>query len=182
MIPFKKLNFKHQLSFNSCYQKELIVRYGDEQNGIFNGIEYWTIQSNYYYDQVRKILPVVDQNFTLYWMNITAKTITAHTDSGQKAVINFYLNTNNCTTQFFSIDHSTVQSTIKWQQQKGGQVFTSGIIPSYKFVADIGDIYILDVATPHAVFCDSCQMPRSALCFGTNLYTFAELCEVLNDY
>jgi len=182
MVPFKKLNFKHQLSFDNSFIKELKIRYGDEKNNLFYGIEYWLLNNNYYFDQVKKKLPIIDKNFTLYFMNITSKTILPHTDSGQKTVINFYFNTNNCITQFYSINPFAVQSSVKWQQRNDGQVFTSGITPSYEFTAQLGDVYILDVSTPHSVVCDTCYPPRSALCFGTNLYTFTELCEIINEY
>jgi hypothetical protein len=90
------------------------------------------------------------QHFTITLMKVNIE-VPPHTDSGIKSTINFYVETGECTTQFYEFLEQKVET-----KQVSGQ--TDGFIYDEKdlketnsFVAEPGTAWLLDVSVPHSV-------------------------------
>ena len=119
------------------------------------------------------------KDFYLSVMRIDAD-IPAHTDSGIKTVINFYLKTDNCITQFFNIKSD---SPHKWQvaNQTDGYIYDEAdLIRCGCFIANPMDIWVLDVSQPHSVTAIKEIKERLAVNLSTNL-PYADVCKMLHE-
>jgi hypothetical protein len=116
--------------------------------------------------------------FSLSVMEILGE-VPPHTDSDVKTVVNFYLESGDYKTIFFSGKTASYQV----KNQTDGEVFErDGLVEIGYFVAKNGDAYCLDVDSIHAV--DALHEDagnRTAICLSTENYNFEQVCNMLCD-
>ena len=166
---FEKLNIKIDTPSYEVGKKEL--EYGIDINNKFNGLWYSDLKVNEHIDLIPE---KYKSDFYLLFLEANS-FILPHSDSGPTAVINFYIETNNCATQFYKIKDGAEPYQI--DNQTNGCVYDlEDLIETESFIAQPGDIYILDVSKVHSVIpLDNNEIDRKAICFSTNSLNFDEV-------
>ena len=115
-----------------------------------------------------------ESDFYLHFLEANSY-ILPHSDSGPTAVINLYVETNNCVTQFYEIKDNAQPYQIG--NQTDGYVYNlDDLIEMESFIAQPGDVYILNVNKVHSVIpFDNREINRKAICFSTSLLSFNEV-------
>jgi hypothetical protein len=157
-------------------------QYGYDTPLGFFGIKYCYIDINNP-EKLINIFPEKQQkDCTLSVMDINYN-IPPHTDSGISAIINFYIKSDNCVTQFYKIKNQNYNS-MQIQNQTDGIIFdTNDLEETVSFIAKDNEAYLLDVSQPHAVFsADERQMvQRKAITLQIIGVEFEEAKEMLME-
>ena len=115
----------------------------------------------------------IRHKFTILEMKVV-DNVPPHTDSRITCTINFYIITGNFETKFYFLKNHNVNT---WQTpgQSNGVIYSKNdLIFTESFVAQDGDVYMLDVTKPHSV--ESAEpTDRYALCLQTSFYSFEEV-------
>lgn len=157
------------------------VLYGKKFKNDFEGLLYHNTEMNnkkYFY----QILPEkYRKDFFISHMHIKLhdkKEIPPHTDSGVKSCINFYINTNNEETQFFSIINNG--DTTQITNQTDGYIFNRKMLmlEDY-FIAQNNEVYLLDVSKPHAIVSKEMHINRNAITLQSTNYFFKDVYNML---
>ncbi len=166
---FKKLNL--EVDIPSYKIGERAVEYGININDKFTGLWYSDLKIK---DKINIIPQEYESNFYLHFLEANSY-ILPHSDSGPTAVINFYIETNNCVTQFYEIKKGAQPYQI--DNQTDGYVYNlEDLIETESFIAQPGDTYILNVNKVHSVIpSDDTEINRKAICFSTNSLSFNEV-------
>ena len=166
---FEKLNIEIDTPSYEIGEKEL--EYGVNIDNEFNGLWYSNLKIN---EQINLIPEKHKSDFYLLFLEANS-FILPHSDSGPTAVINFYIETNNCATQFYEIKDGAEPYQI--DNQTNGCVYDlEDLIEAESFIAQPGDLYILDVSKVHSVIpLDNNKINRKAICFSTNSLNFDEV-------
>jgi len=166
---FEKLNIKIDTPSYEVGKKEL--EYGININNKFSGLWYSDLKVN---DQIDLIPEKYKSDFYLLFLEANS-FILPHSDSGPTAVINFYIETNNCATQFYEVKDNAKAYQI--ENQTDGCVYDlDDLIETESFIAQPGDVYILDVSKVHSVIpLDNNEINRKAICFSTSSLNFDEV-------
>lgn len=175
---FQKLKYKFDSQNLNLLDSHM--KFGEEVDGKFRGIEYFNIgltNTKQYWSVIPK---EYHNKFALLLMKIN-RSIPAHTDSGIKCTINFYMNTENCITTFYSLNDENEKYQIK--NQTDGYIFDeTNLTEVGSFKAANGEVWILDVTIPHSVYPETeTPMERTAVTLATNDYTYDEVCEMLRE-
>jgi len=171
---FHKLKYKFDPKpFNTLESR---IRFGEQVDGQFKGIEYFNID----HSDTNSLFQVVPnqyrQNFCLTLMKINT-IIPPHTDTGILVTINFYLETSNCITQFYKFKGEPKKYQI--ENQKEGFIFDENDLEkSGSFIAEQNDAWVLDVSQPHSV---SGGNNRIAFSLATNTYNYDDVCNMLYE-
>tara|TARA_R100000353_G_scaffold24732_2_gene21272 strand:+ start:114 stop:635 length:522 start_codon:yes stop_codon:yes gene_type:complete len=171
-VYFKKLDLKLDIPSYEVGKREL--EYGFDIDNKFNGLWY----SNLKIDNEIDFIPErYKSDFYLQFLEANSY-ILPHSDSGVNTVINFYVETNNCVTQFYEIKDNAKPYQI--DNQTDGHVYNlDDLVETDFFIAEPGDIYILDVSKVHSVIpLGDEQINRKAICFSTDKLNFTELVKV----
>ena len=166
---FEKLNIKIDTPSYEVGKKQL--EYGINIDDKFNGLWYSDLKVN---DQIDLIPEKYKSDFYLSFLEANS-FILPHSDSGPTAVINFYIETNNCATQFYEIKDNAKPYQI--ENQTDGCIYNlDDLVETGSFIAQPGDVYILDVSKVHSVIpLDNNEINRKAICFSTNSLNFNEV-------
>ena len=184
--------------------KKMIVAYGgiNPLNGLYDiGYDDVDLPDNMR-EYVLNVIPKEFQNkFKIRLMRIN-HYIGPHIDHGDRTTINFYINTDNCKTQFYDfvaenkpkLNYSvwidgkeTTVDTINPKIYSGGNIDPTCLIKTDSFVAKDNEAYCLDISKPHSVIPldyvtleETSKVRRLALMLGTTLpYTL--VCEFLRQ-
>jgi hypothetical protein len=174
---FKKL--KNTFTFSDYQTLENQVRYGKVRDDSFYGISYdaVTIGPNI---KLFEVIPKQYRNkFVLLSMKINCD-VRPHTDSGILATINFYVESQDAITKFYSIK-SNNPTTSKIENQTNGALFELTDLAEHdNFIAKDGEAFILDVTNPHSVTCTKYGI-RKALVLQTKEFSYDEVCKMLAE-
>lgn len=138
------------------------------------GILYYRLDASN--DHLFQFLPEkIRPYFYLTFMRINIKYVRPHTDSNIKVTINFYLDSNNCKTTFYSFNKDGVIGN-KLPSQTNGRTYLIGdLFPEKSFIAKDNDVWILDVTKPHSVVAlDSNIKDRSAFCLQSEVVSYED--------
>ena len=114
------------------------------------GIGYYEIDLLEKYKLMSIIPKQYHDNFSITLMNVNTE-IPPHTDSGIKSTINFYIQTDDCLTQFYKLN-TNQPKTIQVENQSDGVVYDEkDLIPTNAFMAKPNEAWLLDVTVPHSV-------------------------------
>jgi len=151
----------------------------DKQVDYGNVISYFNVELPKL-DEVLGVIPEKYRNaFSMSVMKINAG-VPAHTDSGIKTTINFYVKTPPCKTVFYKTP--TKPTTYQILNQTNGVLFDEkDLEEADSFVAQEGEVWCLDVTKPHAVQPLEDLEERVAVTLATDTYYFQEVCSMLND-
>lgn len=156
------------------------IKFGVNVNGEFKGIHYLFAES----DDFVKVLDLIPEHarhqFCISVMEINTM-IPPHTDSGIKAAINVYLQTEDCVTQFYDIASETA-NTYQLTTQTNGVIYEEAdLVKSASFIAKPGEIWVLDVTKPHSVKPQGDIKKRVAVTLATDAYDFDQVCDLLKE-
>ena len=145
---FRKLNEKFVIDHYSKTGKK--IEYGLDSPIGFMGIKYSYINTTNDEDLLQVIPKGYRSQCTFSLMELNYQ-IPPHTDSDIEAIINFYITTDDCITQFYyPPDDSVPRQQI--DNQTDGAIFHEGYLKkAVRFMAKPGDAYLLDVSKPHSV-------------------------------
>ena len=166
---FKKLAL--EIDIPSYEIGERIIEYGMDVDNKFNGLWYSDLKINMHINAVPK-----KHQLDFYPLFLEANSyILPHFDSGANAVINFYIETDNCKTQFYEIKNNAKPYQIK--NQTNGCIYNlDDLIETESFIAQPRDVYILNVSKVHSVIpLNNTEINRKAICFSTDSLTFDEV-------
>ena len=150
-----------------------LIQFGETIDGTFHGIAYHRATVNHG-NALYHYFPSVLFNFLEQTLMTINREVPPHIDNEITWVINVYLETNNCLTQFYELPDNP--STFQIRNQTNGCIFNNeGLIPADSFVANVGDIYILDVSKPHAVLpLEPGPIHRSAICYQSRALLYEQ--------
>lgn len=173
MESFQKLKRSH---FPNRYDiLNSRIKFGETIDNEFKGIEYFNISFDT--KNVLKIIPVrYQEDFCITLMKINTE-VPPHTDTGIKATINLYYNTNNCVTTFYKFKDLARKYQI--DNQTNGYIYLEDDLEQTgSFQAKNYESWILDVSQPHSV---KGGTNRIALSLATNTYSYEQVCDMLNE-
>lgn len=126
------------------------ISFGHDIDGKFKGIEYLHVDCPEQ-DSIWSVIPQrYRQNFYMTVMRINM-SIPPHTDSGINTTINFYIKTDNCTTQYYKFK-TDKPCTEQVDNQTDGFIFREADLDKTEsFTAQPNEIWLLDVSQPHGV-------------------------------
>lgn len=107
-------------------------------------------------------------------------SIGPHIDNGIKVSINFYITPANYVTQFYEVVEDTpVYST----GSNGGKVYSAkNLRQTEDFIAQKGDIWLLNVAKPHSVeSLNETLGRRVAVVVQTSRFSYDEVADMLRE-
>lgn len=187
---FTKLNKKFDHSYYKVTTRHIDFLMPSYSTGELRGT---------YYDNIElidkeKYLQIFPKK---YWGDFMVTLLTIdtfippHTDSNVTASINFYIETHNCHTIFFSPKENTVEGYKGTDTQTNGKLYKlDDLIQIGDFLAEPGDCYVFDPNIIHAVgpkkLSDtiiklSPTKSRKAISLVTNLYSYEEVLEMCRE-
>jgi hypothetical protein len=171
---FLKLNENFQADDFSI--STLKVSYGSKEKGL----QYFNVDN-----KLHNLFNIIKEPFRnlfhLTFLEINAGVIPPHTDNNIKVSINFYIETNNCETTFYSLKDKNCQG-IKSANQTNGRFYSlNDLNKEESFIAKNNDVYILNVTKPHGVISlENTGKNRTALCLQSPFLSFEKTLTVLN--
>lgn len=108
------------------------------------------------------------QYFTITLMKVNIE-VPPHTDSGIKSTINFYIETGDCTTQFYKFINDKAETKQVEGQSDGFIYDEKDLEKTNSFVAEPGTAWLLDVSIPHSVKPGNNFKERLALAMSSTL-------------
>lgn len=181
---FKKL--KNNIDVGEYTILEQQMNYGYMVDGKFEGLWYALIGGPAT-ELMKTVIPVrYRKNF--YCSSMKANTeIPPHTDNEIRTTINFYIDPQNCVTQFYKFkSENTPKYTIPSQMYKyvlrGGHRFEkSDLEETVSFVAQPNEVYVLDVMQPHGVRPLGEFKQRTSVALFTPMYDYDLVCKMLAE-
>ena len=118
--------------------------------------------------------------FSLSLMKVSGQ-VPPHVDSGSKSVVNFYIKTDNCTTQFYKKDSSAVVLEFSGHgQEKGALYDVTKLEATESFVATPTEAWLLNVNEPHAVWNNKEKIDRVAISLSSDI-PYADVKKMLEE-
>jgi len=176
---FRKLNEKFVIDHYNKDGKK--IEYGIDTPIGFMGIQYSYMHTT----SDEELLQVVPKEYrsqcTFSLMELNYQ-IPPHTDSDIEAIINFYIKTDDCITQFYYPPDDNVPRQ-QIGNQTDGTIFHEGYLQkSVRFMAQPGDAYLLDVSKPHSVGpTNSGMTDRKCVCLQILHKSFDEAVKMLQS-
>jgi hypothetical protein len=182
MKPYIKL--KNKFVIGEFSVQELKISYGIKVDDIFRGISYSGVKLENK-NTVNTIFNIIPERFRKYfYMNIMeiSTQVPAHTDSDISCTINFYMKTGSALTQFYTIkNENAIRKQVK--NQTNGYMFDiEDLEPTYSFIAESNQAYLLDGSKPHSVLSsETSNLDRSAIVLQTDRFTFDDVSQMLKE-
>jgi len=171
---YRKLN----CSFDIKEYQTLDMRSCFMENG--QGIKYSEVVLPQFSDIMNIIPERYQKDFCLLLMDVNSK-IPPHTDSGIQTVINIYIRTDNCVTQFYKLDNNKPKTYQVENQTDGFLYNVEDLIPIGGFIALPTESWILDVRKIHSVEPMKEFKRRTSISLSTDKYDFTQVCEMLKE-
>lgn len=181
-------NGNQSSSFIRCKNKFVVpdyeplnlqISYGVEIDNEFRGIQYFNLNGNLH-PQIYSLIPEkYRKDFFMSLMRVN-HTIPPHTDSGINSTINFYIQTENCITQFYEFKSSETKSYQVNNQTNGFIYDENDLVKTFSFIAEVGEIWALDVTQPHSVTPNGNIKERLAITLGSQ-YNHQDVCNMLSE-
>jgi len=142
-----------------------------------NKIQYFNVASQYV-DSFINSLGEYKKYFYSSFVDI-ATDVPPHTDIVDKVNINFYIETNNYTTTFYR-GNSNI-SKLTYADHGDGYVYDiNDLEPIDFFVAEPGDVYVLNGKTIHGVSSNT-RLPRKFIQVSTSELDYEQVLEILSS-
>jgi hypothetical protein len=175
---FQKLNKQFKITGYKSLTEQ--VTFGNMVDGKFKGIKYLNVDCQDY-KSVIEYIPVRYRNmFCVSLMEINTE-IPPHTDC-DLVTINFYVETDNCVTEFFTFKNSDPKKHRIDNQTGHGFIYNKeDLLINGNYIAEPGDVYILDVTKPHSVIPLNQIKNRVAITLSTATYDYNAVCDMLRE-
>jgi len=174
---FCKLN--KNFIIGECDIKDVQMQYGHQIDDKFVGIQYCHVD----FADKMSIMNIIPREYhKCFYMTIMRinTQIPPHTDSGIKSTINFYINTEDCRTQFYKFKSDNPKKE-QVENQSDGYIFDiNDLEETDSFVAQPNEAWVLNVANPHSVIPQSQFKERLAIALSSEL-EYNMLCEILTE-
>lgn len=168
--PFKKLSIAVDADFEILDKQ---IEFELDANG--RKIQYFNVASRAT-DVFIAALGDYSQYFYTSFVDVDAN-VPPHTDIVDKVNINFYIETGDYTTTFYTSRNGSTRLT--YADHGDGHVYNlDDLAPIDSFVAEPGDVYILNGKVIHGVNSDN-QLPRRFLQVSTNVLDYDQVLEIL---
>jgi hypothetical protein len=178
-LEFYKL--KDKLTVGDYIIKDLQTSYELSEGGEFKGIQYYNIELKTGYGICWSMIPIkYRKDFYTSMMRINTK-IPPHTDTSDKAVINIYVRPENCITEFYKFKTNKPKTKQITNQTNGYLFDENDLIVNSNFMAELNDVYVLDVTKPHSVIPQNNFKERIIIQLATSTYDFADVCNMLYE-
>ncbi len=204
---FKKLNFdfnsdtlKKVLYLTKYIDKQTCELYGDPSPDGYNAItddenlviDYYHknnfckfLHYSFNYDPITKYFPFdrIKEKPVINWQVVTGGyELPPHVDLKRKCAINFYINTNNETTSFYTRKRQGVFLKEKHNKYVSNELFIPDWVEKTdSFIANDFDVYILDTTKPHSVLMNNNQNKRIAITFSFFEMTYENVLQCLEN-
>jgi len=170
---------KNKFKINDFSVKDETIYYGIKFGNKVLGLRYCNVDS-IEKDTLLSVLPERYRSAPVFLSMESNSYIPPHTDSMIKATINFYLRPDNCQTNFYSFKQST--EGFKLSNQTNGSMYNlQDLNLEASFIAQEGDVYLLDVSKPHAVKPLDKVANRFSLCLQFVDHNFEEVYAMLQE-
>jgi hypothetical protein len=170
--PFKKLSITADTDFKILAKQ---IEFELDTQG--NKIQYFDVASPSA-DAFIASLGKYSQYFYTSFVDVTTN-VPPHTDIVDKVNINFYIETGDYTTTFYSSRDGSTKLT--YADHGDGHVYNiDDLKPIDSFVAKPGDVYILNGKVIHGVNSDN-QLPRKFLQVSTNVLDYEQVLDILTN-
>ena len=177
MANFQKLKGIYHIG--ECDIQDVQMQYGHQINNKFVGIQYCHVD----FAEKMAIMNIIPREYhKCFYMTIMRinTQIPPHTDSGIKSTINFYINTDNCKTQFYKFKNDNPKKE-QIENQSDGYIFDSNDLEETDFfVAQPSEAWVLNVANPHSVIPQSQFKERLAIALSSEL-EYDMVCDILKE-
>lgn len=142
------------------------------------GIQYYDISTDK--SQFFAVIPErFRKEFCLHLMHID-RDIPPHIDDKIRASINFYIRTETCYTNYYSINNQA--STRQIKNQTNGVIFDEKDLTLIdNFIAQPGEAWLLDVTQPHSVSANPHFKERLAFSLSTGTFSYSEVKSFLKE-
>lgn len=176
MAQFLKL--RDNFAVVNYIPRDLQTSYAVDESG--HGIAYYNVTC-VNQSQLYNIIPErYRQDFYFSFLKIDAE-IPAHTDSADRAVVNFYIKPGNCRTQFYKFNTATPRTRQVKNQTDGFLFDLEELTELDSFVAGPNEAWLLDTTQPHRVIPPEGFQERTAVQLGTAVHNFNEVVEMLKE-
>jgi hypothetical protein len=177
---FTKLNIKHTLEYNG--ENDTYLFYGSVINGNKVGYGALNVDSEETKKVIMSIIPVKYQNdFAIDMIEIFGGELPPHSDANIITAINFYLDTADGVTTFYKPKQNVSLRQENIMNETSGYVYNVedlDIVSS--FVAQSGDVYLLDVSSIHSVKTDPNKI-RRAYALKSKRYDYYQTLQILKE-
>lgn len=168
--PFKKLSIVVDTNFEILDKQ---IEFKLDSAG--HKIQYFDVASPAA-DALIAAMGEYSQYFYTSFVDVDAN-VPPHTDIVDKVNINFYIETGNYTTTFYTSRDGSTQLT--YADHGDGHVYNpDDLTPMDSFVAQPGDVYILNGKVIHGVDSVDC-LPRRFLQVSTNVLEYNQVLDIL---
>jgi hypothetical protein len=174
---FRKLN--KNFIIGDCDIKDVQISYGHETPDGFSGIQYCFVEFENK-DDIMNIIPKEYQKYFFMTIMRINREIPPHTDSGIKSTINFYIQTDDCITQFYKFKTDSPKLYQVKNQSDGFLFDESDLDKMDYFVSKPTEAWVLDVTKPHSVIPQSTFNKRLAIAISSEL-EYDVVCDILKD-
>lgn len=177
---FKKINVS--LNYSDIEYKNKVTEYGIPL--IINGEQKPSIcYHNFVGDVKNQIMSLIPKHhrskFQVQVMEIIGY-IGPHTDSDVRCTVNFYTEATGERTVFFDLKEGAV-GKIATNQTNGRSFEFKDVTTVDSFVAEPGDVWILDVTRPHCVLPTTSKVKRKAIVLNTNDFSYQEVVDMIEN-
>lgn len=149
-MNFKKVNFTHDLKITEIPTK-ITSSYGSTVDGTFYGYLSYKVSD----EVANKLLSYIPSQYRQYFypaLLLVNVTLLPHTDSNVITGINFYVDTADGKTNIYKMKPGVEVQESKLETQTDGRIYNrEDLIVHESFVANVGDIYVLDLKKIHDV-------------------------------
>jgi hypothetical protein len=142
------------------------------------GIQYYDISTDK--TSFFSVVPErVRSEFCLHLMHINCD-IPPHIDDKIRATVNFYIRTEDCSTNYYKVN--ALAATHQVENQTNGVIFDEKDLTFVDgFVAKPGEAWLLDVTLPHGVRPNPNFSERLAFSLSTGTFSYSEVKELLKE-
>ena len=154
-------------------------KYGAFVDNEFQGIWYNEVVCDELEEFKFNLQKDLREHFEVFWLRANT-LIPPHTDSGTKCVINFYVATDDCITQFYTAKEGARKFQIEGQTD--GCIYqVDDLEYGPAFLAEPGDTYLLDVTKIHSVIpARDGIVHRGVVCLSSSTLSFEEAAEIFS--
>ena len=162
-MEFCKLKLKFYLHDIETKEQQMFYGEGDK------GIGYYHTEFPRKFDLMMSMVPPdLQKNFSITLMRIN-DIVPPHTDSGINSTINIYLDTGDCTTQFYEFGTDKPKTKQVGGQSDGFIYDEDDLIETNSFNAKPYEAWLLDVTKPHSVKPGKDFKERTAIAISSTL-------------
>lgn len=170
--PFKKLSVSADIDFKILSKR---IEFDLDSDG--HKIQYFNVHSQYV-DNFIKSLGAHSKHFYTSFVSVDA-SVPPHTDIVDRVNINFYIETGNYQTTFYTSSNNSSKFT--YADHGDGHAYRiEELTPIDSFVAVPGDVYILNGKVIHGVN-SADQLARKFLQVSSNELDYDQVLEILDN-